>query len=126
MNGIREEKYVADTNALIYLLSGNKCMEPFSSASLLVSVISEMELLSFPEMRKGEEAIIRSYLSACTVLPLNTSVKETAISLRRKYRIKLPDAIVAATAVSYEVPLLTADKGFSKIEELRLKLLMPE
>ena len=123
MSGI---EYVADTNALIYLLSGNRCMEPFLSAPLLASVISEMELLSFPDMRENEEKVIRSCLNACTVLPLNTSVKETAISLRRKYRMKLPDAIVAATAVAYGIPLLTADKGFSKIAELRLELLVPE
>ena len=123
MSGIN---YAADTNALIYLLSGNQCMEPYLSASLLVSVISEMELLSFPELREGEEKTIRAFLDACAVLPLNTGVKETAIFLRRKYRVKLPDAIVAATAVSYGVPLLTADKGFTRISELQLILLMPE
>ncbi|MBO5690919.1 MAG: PIN domain-containing protein, partial [Spirochaetaceae bacterium] len=43
----------------------------------------------------------------------------------RFYKIKLPDAIVAATAISYNVPLLTADKEFNKIKGLNLCLLNP-
>jgi predicted nucleic acid-binding protein len=43
--------------------------------------------------------------------------------LKKKYSIKLPDAIIAATAIWYKIPLITADKGFEKIEELELILL---
>ena len=50
-------------------------------------------------------------------------IKERTILLRRKYGTKLPDSIVAATAIECELPLVTADKGFKKIEELDLRLL---
>ena len=122
MNGI---DYLADTNAMLYLLSGNACMGPFLTAKLGVSCITEMELLSFPNISAEEEESIRTVLSCCTVIALHTGIKERTIALRRKYRIKLPDAIIAATAVDQGVPLLSADKGFSKIMELQLKLLRP-
>ena len=60
MNGT---KYLADTNAVIYLLTGNNCMKPFLHERLAVSVISFMELLSFPELTAVEELSIRSFLS---------------------------------------------------------------
>ena len=43
----------------------------------------------------------------------------------KKYGIKLPDAIIAATAIKNNLPLLTADKGFKRVSELNLNLLEP-
>ena len=122
MNGI---DYLADTNALIYLLSGNSCMEPFLTSRLGGSVISEMELLSFSDISEEEDHLIREYLNHCFLLPLDDSIKERTIALRKKYKIKLPDAIIAATAVEQNLPLLSADQGFEKIAELSLQLLTP-
>ena len=122
MNGI---DYVADTNALLYLLSGNECMRPHLDKRLAISIISEMELLSFTGITETEEANVRALLSECKNLPLTEGIKETAIRLRRKYNTKLPDAIIAATAVDNSCCLLTADKGFMKIEELQVELLNP-
>ncbi len=122
MSGI---DYLADTNALIYLLSGNPCMRPYLSAQLGVSIISEMEELSFPDLEPDEEKTVREYLSCCNPLGLDSGVKEKTIALRRQYRIKLPDAIIAATAITNGLTLLTADKGFSKIEELHAEWLIP-
>jgi len=45
-------------------------------------------------------------------------ISELTIKLRRRYSLKLPDAIIAATALSLEIPLLTADKDFAKIKEI--------
>lgn len=45
------------------------------------------------------------------------------IGLRKKYTLRLPDSIIAASALVFEVPLVTADRGFSKIEESDLILL---
>ena len=49
---------------------------------------------------------------------LISQIKEIAIKLKQKYSIKLPDAIIASTAIFLEIPLLTFDKGFEEIEEL--------
>jgi predicted nucleic acid-binding protein len=53
----------------------------------------------------------------------NTKIKEQTIELRKKYRIKLPDAIIASTSLIYGLPLVTVDQGFSKNEELDLILI---
>jgi predicted nucleic acid-binding protein len=44
-------------------------------------------------------------------------------AIRQNNKIKLPDAIIAATAMQYGLPLVTADKGFSKITNLDLLLI---
>ena len=122
MNGI---DFVADTNALIYLLNGNSCMLPFLNKSLAFSVISEMELLSFSGITEEEENNIKALLNDCEEISLLKDVKEKAIELRRKYKTKLPDAIVAASAIVNNLPLITADKGFNQIQELKLQLIVP-
>lgn len=122
MSGI---DFLADTNALIYLLDGNGCMKPYLQKSLALSVISEMELLSFHGITENEEYRIKGLIGACSVLPITESVKSRAIFLRKKYRTKLPDAIVAATAIENGLPLLTADKGFRQIADLNLILIEP-
>ena len=122
MNGI---DFVADTNALIYLLNGNSCMLPFLNKSLAFSVISEMELLSFSGITEAEENNIKALLEDCEEISLLKDVKEKAIELRKKYKTKLPDAIVAASAIVNKLPLITADKGFNQIQELNLQLIVP-
>ena len=108
-----------------YLLAGNPCMKSFIDKSLGVSVITEMELLSFPRITEQEQLVIKELLLNCMISYLDNDIKHQAIYLRRFYKIKLPDAIVAATAISYNVPLLTADKEFNKIKGLNLCLLNP-
>ena len=122
MNGI---DFLSDTNAIIYLLSGKPYMQPYEDALLGVSVITEMELLSFPRITRDELNNLHSLLSDCMIFPLNTAVKERAIRVRRTYGTKLPDSIVASTALELGIPLITADKGFKKITELDIRLLEP-
>ena len=122
MNGT---DFLADTNALIYLLDGNSCMSPFLQNKLAFSVISEMELLSFSGITTEEETNIKSLLLDCKEISLTNEIKEKTIEIRKTYRIKLPDAIVAASAIVNNLPLITADKGFNQIEELDLNLIVP-
>ena len=122
MNGI---DFLADTNALIYLLNGNSCMRPFLQNKLAFSVISEMELLSFSGITSDVESNIKSLLFDCKEITITNEIKEKTIEIRKKYKTKLPDAIVAASAIANNLPLITADKGFNQIEELNLKLIVP-
>ena len=122
MNGI---EYVADTNAIVYLLLGKDCMKPFFQKKLSISIITMMELLSFPRLTNDEEAIIREYLKECNIIDINFDICERTILLRRNYKIKLPDAIVAATSMIYNAPLITADVGFFRLEGLKLVKLNP-
>jgi predicted nucleic acid-binding protein len=92
---------VLDTNAILYLLGG-KLLHPIPQGRYFISIITEMELLSYPSISEVEQSQIQSFLSRATIVGLTKFVKERAIVLRRQYRLKLADAIVAATALSLE------------------------
>ena len=64
--------------------------------------------------------IIQSFIDDCIIIDLNEDIKENVIKLRRKYKIKLPDSFIAATSEYFDLPIITADKGFNKIEELNI------
>jgi predicted nucleic acid-binding protein len=114
--------FIADTNFLIYVHEGNKIIEPFLDYNFGISFISEIELLGFKGISKSEEAKLKQLVNDCFNIDWNSKIKEQTIELRRKHSIKLPDAIVASTSLVYGIPLVTADKGFSKIGELDLIL----
>ena len=122
MNGL---DYIADTNAVVYLLAGKSCMKPYLKNRLAVSVITVMELLSFSGIDAKEEQGIRSFLGICKNININESIVEQTIRLRRVSKIKLPDAIIAATAVSCHLPLITADIGFFNIAGLQVEKILP-
>ena len=123
MSGI---DFLADTNAILYFLSGNECMRPFISSGFAYSVISEMELLSYPKITAEEECRIKGFLSGSFPVGISDGIKNETIRLRRKYNLKLPDAIIAASAMNQGLPLITADMGFQKIGELKLERIVPK
>jgi predicted nucleic acid-binding protein len=100
-------------------------MNPYLQKTLAFSVISEMELLSYSGITETEENCIKSLLNDCEEISLTSEIKNKTIELRKKYKIKLPDAIVAASAIIKKIPLITADKGFKQITELDLELIVP-
>lgn len=114
--------FIADTNFLIYIHEGNKITEPFLDYNFGISFISEVELLGFKGISKSEETKLKQLINDCFNIEWNSKIKEQTIEIRKKYSIKLPDAIVASTSLVYGIPLVTADNGFSKIEELDLIL----
>ena len=115
--------FIADKNFLIYLHEGNTIIAPFLKYNFGISFISEIELLAFNGISKSEENKLKLLLNDCFQIEWNTKIKEQTILLKRKYRIKLPDAVICATSLVYDIPIVTADKGFSKIEELDLILI---
>ncbi|MBK8538217.1 MAG: type II toxin-antitoxin system VapC family toxin [Candidatus Competibacteraceae bacterium] len=102
-------KLVLDTNVILYHLA-NRLAAPLPPAFISASIISEMEALSYPTLTTIEEASIRQYIASLQLIELTTSIKEKAIRLRRQHRLKLPDAIIAATAQELDATLLTCDQ----------------
>ena len=118
MNGNR---LFLDTNIILYLLDGDETLATFlNEKQLYISVITELELLGYSGITKKDEVIIREFLSHCRILQINNSIKEETINIRKKYRTKLPDSIIAATCLYLDLPLVTSDIEFKKIEELML------
>ena len=53
-------------------------------------------------------------------MELTDDIKNITINIRQSKKIKLPDAIIAATAIHYKLPLISADSGFKNISALTL------
>ena len=81
-----------DTNVILYLLEG-RLTEPLASGQYFVSVITEIELLSYPSLGSYEDMQIRKFLRNTTVVRIENYIKERAIAFRKIYRLKLADAI---------------------------------
>ncbi|MCB8985056.1 MAG: PIN domain-containing protein [Ardenticatenaceae bacterium] len=62
----------------------------------------------------------KRFLALCERIDLTSEVVALTIRIRREYKLKIPDAIVAASALVAGVPLVTADAEFKKIEALNL------
>ncbi len=120
MNGIR---IICDTNPLIYLLDGNKEIAKFlDGKQIYVSIITELELFGKQNLSIQENEIIESLLSNCFVIDINQEIKQLYKQLKQNHTVKLPDAIIAATALYLDMPLLTFDKGFKNIPNLKLMI----
>jgi predicted nucleic acid-binding protein len=116
--------YLLDTNAVLYLLRG-ELAKPLLPGTYYLSVISELELLSYGGITDAEQEAIQEFLDSVCVVELSSEVRRLAIQLRRQHGLKLPDAIIAATALAKNVPLLTNDKklvGIDSIETESLEL----
>lgn len=111
-------RYLLDTNALIYL-QGAKLAQALPVGSYAYSVISEIELLSWPNLRPEQESIWRGLLASLHRVELDAAVCEGAIRLRRQRRRKLPDAVIAASAVTLDATLLTNDQQLLQVPEVR-------
>ena len=108
-------KIVFDTCAVIKL-PGGKCTSDdlginIDEALQFVSVITRMELLAKPDLPVEEEQDIKSFLSEIVVLALDEKVENIAVEIRRQTKLKLPDCIVAATAIALNAVPLSNDAG---------------
>ncbi len=116
-------KFLLDTNIALYLLGGDQVLaKVLDQKEVFVSVISEMELLAYPGITVMETQRIKEFLKDCQILELTAEIKEFAIELRKTYNLKIPDAIVAASALQLNLPLLSADQVFQRVKEINFVL----
>jgi predicted nucleic acid-binding protein len=117
-----------NTNSIIFFL---RDLLPESSKFFLIqelkrskphfSKISEIELLSWKLLPDKELSVISSFLSHFERIELTEKVKLETIKIRRLTGIKIPDAIIAASAITLDKPLLTHNlKDFNKVEKLEI------
>ena len=117
--------FLIDTNAGIDFLNGK--LPPASTAwleqaldaqRLAMSVVVRIELLSW-QGPAAEMQALEDFIAATEVLPLDELVTQRTIRLRQQHRVKLPDAIIAATALAHGLPLLTRNgKDFQALSGL--------
>ena len=121
-------RYVYDTNIFIYYLADEPTVNSLFTEKflnlheVLISPIIRMELLSFVGLEKQEEQAIKDLLSQFYSVPLSRESEEQTIQLRRQYKIKLPDAIIAATALHKDAFLVTRNSNdFQGIAGLKIE-----
>jgi predicted nucleic acid-binding protein len=114
MNG---NSVLLDTNIVLYFLNGEETLIPIlEQKNLFLSFITQLELLGSKNIEPGDVANIKSFIEECTVIDITPGIKETAILVRKNYSLKLPDSIILATSLWLNMPLVTADKDFKKVE----------
>jgi len=117
MNG---NSLLIDTNIALYLLDGDQTLaDILDGRDVYISFITELELLGYQELKEADIPWIQELVGDCIIIDLNQSIKRLTIELKRMQKIKLPDAIIAATSMYLNIPLLSADKGFEKVDELQ-------
>jgi predicted nucleic acid-binding protein len=108
------QRHLLDTNVCLYFLNktlnetGYKLVSGLiDRQEAIISVITEMELLGFAFPSVAEETITEQLISDLSILALDEAIVRQTILIRRKHKIKLPDAIIAATAMVHELTLVT-------------------
>ena len=115
MNG---KRYLLDTNAVIQLLAGNPSLIKMVEDSdfLAISVISKLEFLSYPDLTEDEKNAFSELLEDLTVFDLmasDSALMQGAVAMRIDGGLKLPDAVIAATALVNGCEVITNDVHFT-------------
>ena len=118
------QKFLMDTNVIVGYLGD---MVPEQGAAFLdvlpacISVITRIELLGWYNAPQDELERLRTFVHDAQIFSLNEPIIEKTIELRQNHRIKTPDAIVAATALTYGFTLVTRNTDdFQNIEGFSL------
>ncbi len=123
---MEQPQYLMDTNVVIDYL-GNKL--PASSMDFMndvidavphISVITKIEVLGFnaPEQHY---TILSDFINDAIVFDLSNNLVEASIVIRKKYKTKLPDAIIAATALVYDLIVISRNiSDFKNIDGLKV------
>lgn len=125
--GAGVKRYLFDTNILIYYFADaipapelNR-IEEILKTSFHVSIITKIEFFGFEKFSEDSFTREEEFFGYATVIPLTDEIADIAIDLRKKCRVKLPDAIIAATCILNNFTLITRnEKDFAGISELKI------
>lgn len=115
-------KYLLDSNVLIYAAqptpSFARLRQWVQDPDAAVSALSQVEVLGFHSLEAQDELFFRLALAGLRQLAVTIAVLQRAVWVRQQFRLKTPDAIIAATALEHGLTLVTADQDFTKISSL--------
>lgn len=116
-------RYLLDTNAVVSLLAGNDTLSALlDDASWVgISIVSYLEFLAFDDLSEADREAFASFCGRVDVVPVSRedeALVRHALALRSRHRLKLPDAIIGATALTQDAALVTADADFAKVSSL--------
>jgi predicted nucleic acid-binding protein len=114
---MRSERVVIDTNILLYILGGDKTANALLKGhDVVASTMVRMEALVYHGDDMDHLQQVHRFLDRCQLEEIHRSIQDLAVDLRLRHRLKLPDAVIGATAIHLGIPLITADKIFSKLK----------
>jgi predicted nucleic acid-binding protein len=120
-------KFLIDTNAVIDYLGetlpehGLTFMDTVIDEGYYISVINRIELFSYSKLTHKDIAALVVFVENSTMINISDDIVEKTIEIRQKYKTKLPDAIIAATAIVNNLHLLSRNsKDFGNINELTM------
>ncbi|MCY7323921.1 MAG: PIN domain-containing protein [Phormidesmis sp. CAN_BIN36] len=111
------------STAIVALLQSNsQLVQLLQNANWVgISVISQIEFLAFSGLTQSDRQLFQQFLRRVEVIGLTTgdaALIEKIIEIRQQYRLKLPDAVIAAIAIQNLAGLVTADQEFAKLTPL--------
>jgi hypothetical protein len=117
--------YLLDTNTVIYFCNSKL---PLNAKELLqniqpaISFITHIELFASTKISEEEDKVLKEFIAISKIYnQINQTLVDKTVELRKNYRIKLPDAIIAATALVYDLTLITRNTAdFNTIKALKL------
>lgn len=119
------ERYLIDTNVLSDFMNNSFSQKGMLFLSNLIdnepeiSLITRIELLCW-KTNFESEFWIKEFISNCKVIPLSEVIIQNCVQIRRSKRIKLPDAIIASTALTLQYTIITNNtKDFENIEGIK-------
>jgi len=119
--------YLIDTNILIYYFNDNIPVEQngkienILNNSFNISLITKIEFLGFPRHTDNSFKRAEEFLSHAETYNLSSEIIDKTIKLRRNYKIKLPDAIIAATTLNNDFVLITRnEQDFNNIKNIEI------
>lgn len=117
--------YLMDTSAVIkyftyaFPMEAIYFMDKAIDAKAIISFITEIELQVWSPSDETDIAIYKEFIGKSVILGISDKIIKKTIDIRKSYRLKVPDAIIAATAIVYDYILLADnDKDFLKVEGL--------
>lgn len=114
---------ILDSNVIIYFSDSRQenLRKWLKDQSIMVSAVSQVEVLGFHKITRSEKDLATHFFSKCQVVEINQQIIHKAIHLRQQKKMSLGDAIIAATALTEKLPLVTANiKDFQHIKDLEL------
>jgi predicted nucleic acid-binding protein len=112
-------RVVVDTSLLIDLAAGDtSAAVALDQQEIYVSIITCIEFLSWPKLTEVGLPMAEALLNQYNTEDIGKGIRDQAAFIKRKFGLKLPDAVIAATALHLKAPLITRDKGFQKVAGL--------
>ncbi|MCX8491932.1 MAG: PIN domain-containing protein [Cyclobacteriaceae bacterium] len=109
-----EKNVLVDANLIVYLIGGHaNAADLLANRALYFPFITEIEFLSFKKLSNREERTTHQILGEGIIFQSDSAITSLATGIRLNYGLEVPDAIIAATSIRYNLPLVSVDSDLS-------------